>query len=179
MSRAFTLQSRVSSLLLQFRSVCASNPSNSLCALVRSSTSLREVGVAKDEARSRIATEAQHGALEQLELLSKQVESPLQRLEHALHPWVAFVIVPVFALANAHVHLPSGFDVILGSTGRMGRSPGSRCRKAPGHSPVRVVSNKDRDRHHAERGRLDSDCWSCDAGWCRLYNGNLRDRVGI
>ena len=62
-----------------------------------------------------LTTEAQHGALEELEHLSKQVESPLQRLEHALHPWVAFVIVPLFALANAHVHLPSGFDVILES----------------------------------------------------------------
>ena len=39
----------------------------------------------------------------------------MQRLEHALHPWVAFVIVPLFALANAHVHLQSGFDVIFAS----------------------------------------------------------------
>ena len=30
-------------------------------------------------------------------------ESPALRLEHALHPWVAFLIVPVFALANAGV----------------------------------------------------------------------------
>jgi NhaA family Na+:H+ antiporter len=29
--------------------------------------------------------------------------SPLQRLEHGLHPWVGFVIVPLFALANAGV----------------------------------------------------------------------------
>ena len=62
-----------------------------------------------------LTTESQHGALEELEELSKQVESPLQRLEHALHPWVAFVIVPLFALANAHVHLQSGFDVIFAS----------------------------------------------------------------
>ncbi|OAI54606.1 sodium:proton antiporter [Planctomycetaceae bacterium SCGC AG-212-F19] len=31
--------------------------------------------------------------------------SPLERLEAALHPWVAFVIMPVFALANAGVPL--------------------------------------------------------------------------
>ena len=31
--------------------------------------------------------------------------SPVDRLEHALHPWVAFVIMPVFALANAGVRL--------------------------------------------------------------------------
>lgn len=35
--------------------------------------------------------------------------SPLDRLESALHPWVAFVVVPLFALANAgvRVDLPS------------------------------------------------------------------------
>jgi len=30
-------------------------------------------------------------------------KSPLHRLEHALHPWVAFLIVPLFGLANAGV----------------------------------------------------------------------------
>lgn len=31
--------------------------------------------------------------------------SPLKRLEHGLHPWVAFAIVPLFAFANAGVSL--------------------------------------------------------------------------
>ena len=30
-------------------------------------------------------------------------ERPLERLEHALHPWVAFAILPIFAFANAGV----------------------------------------------------------------------------
>jgi NhaA family Na+:H+ antiporter len=34
--------------------------------------------------------------------------SPLRRLEHALHPWVAWGIMPVFALANAGVTVPAG-----------------------------------------------------------------------
>ncbi|MHC4178524.1 MAG: Na+/H+ antiporter NhaA, partial [Planctomycetota bacterium] len=40
----------------------------------------------------------------------------LEYLEHALHPWVGFVIMPVFALANAGVpfHLPDlGDDVAI------------------------------------------------------------------
>ncbi|TKG97157.1 Na+/H+ antiporter NhaA [Puteibacter caeruleilacunae] len=32
-----------------------------------------------------------------------EVMSPLQRLEHHLHPWVAYAIVPLFAFANAGV----------------------------------------------------------------------------
>jgi NhaA family Na+:H+ antiporter len=32
-------------------------------------------------------------------------DSPLHRLEHGLHPWVAFAIVPLFAFANAGVSL--------------------------------------------------------------------------
>jgi NhaA family Na+:H+ antiporter len=32
-------------------------------------------------------------------------QSPMERLEHALLPWVDFMIMPVFALANAGVHL--------------------------------------------------------------------------
>lgn len=34
--------------------------------------------------------------------------SPLARLEHALEPWVAFAILPLFALVNAGLRLPWG-----------------------------------------------------------------------
>ncbi len=33
--------------------------------------------------------------------------SPNERLQHRLHPWTSYVIVPVFALANAGIHLDS------------------------------------------------------------------------
>ncbi|RIA44552.1 sodium/proton antiporter (NhaA family) [Hephaestia caeni] len=40
--------------------------------------------------------------------------SPLHRLEHALHPWVAFAIVPLFGFANAGVDLSGmGLDTLL------------------------------------------------------------------
>lgn len=42
---------------------------------------------------------------EQFHFATWEAVSPLHRLEAALHPWVAFVIMPVFALANAGVTL--------------------------------------------------------------------------
>jgi len=39
-------------------------------------------------------------AVQALELACHDVETPLQRLMHALHPWVAFLILPLFAMGN-------------------------------------------------------------------------------
>jgi len=36
---------------------------------------------------------------------ARETVSPLEYIEHALHPWVAFVVMPIFALANAGVTL--------------------------------------------------------------------------
>ena len=47
-------------------------------------------------------------ALLQMERLSRDSASPLDRLEHLLHPWVSYAIMPVFALANAGVPLSGG-----------------------------------------------------------------------
>ncbi|MCL1594437.1 MAG: Na+/H+ antiporter NhaA [Actinomycetia bacterium] len=51
-------------------------------------------------------------ALELAEVAKASV-SPLDRLEHALHPWSSFVIVPLFALANAGVRF-IGADASVG-----------------------------------------------------------------
>ena len=50
----------------------------------------------------------QRHAVHALEQACEQVTQPLYRIEHALHPWVAFGIMPVFALANAGVGLGGG-----------------------------------------------------------------------
>jgi Na+:H+ antiporter, NhaA family len=48
-------------------------------------------------------SESNESVVRTLERLCVSVQPPLQRLEHALHPWVAFVIVPLFALGNAGI----------------------------------------------------------------------------
>ena len=42
-------------------------------------------------------------ALQELQKKITDVWMPLQRLEHLLHPWVAFGVMPIFAFANAGV----------------------------------------------------------------------------
>lgn len=43
--------------------------------------------------------------IDELESWTEQFQSPLQHLEHKLHNWVAYVIMPIFAFANAGVTL--------------------------------------------------------------------------
>jgi NhaA family Na+:H+ antiporter len=54
---------------------------------------------------SVLLTKQQQMFIQALEERCELVESPLQRLEHALHPLVIFGIMPIFALANAGVKL--------------------------------------------------------------------------
>lgn len=48
-------------------------------------------------------TQKQLNIMEGINLDTKRAMPPLQRLEHALHPIVNFIILPIFALANAGV----------------------------------------------------------------------------
>lgn len=45
-----------------------------------------------------------------LEMACHNVETPLQRLERVLHPWVAYLILPLFALGNAGLSF-EGMDI--------------------------------------------------------------------
>ncbi|MBA3474840.1 MAG: Na+/H+ antiporter NhaA [Rubrobacter sp.] len=60
-----------------------------------------------------LCNEERQGALHALNRANEDVEPPLQELEHALHPWVVFAIMPLFALANAGVLLGEDFTSTL------------------------------------------------------------------
>jgi NhaA family Na+:H+ antiporter len=60
------------------------------------------------------ARQEQQHAVFGLEKACNEVEPPMTRLEHALHPWVAFAIMPVFALANAGILIGDDFLSSLG-----------------------------------------------------------------
>jgi NhaA family Na+:H+ antiporter len=55
-----------------------------------------------------VLTHRQIEILDDLEDWTQRVQSPLQHLEHKLHNWVAWIIMPLFALANAGVNVTSG-----------------------------------------------------------------------
>ncbi|MDF3027227.1 MAG: nhaA [Fluviicola sp.] len=56
-----------------------------------------------------LTTEEQHEIIQDIKSLCKDAETPLQKLENNLHPWVAFVIMPLFALANAGMVVNGNF----------------------------------------------------------------------
>lgn len=56
-------------------------------------------------ATQMLTDEAQQSIVLELEDLCEQVQAPLQKLEHQLHGWVTWLIMPIFALANAGVAL--------------------------------------------------------------------------
>lgn len=62
-----------------------------------------------------ILNEKQIHYVNDLESWTDKLQSPLQQLEHRLHYWVAILILPVFALANAGVV----FDVAVGIDWRL------------------------------------------------------------
>jgi len=71
---------------------------------IKSGTSLL-AQMGKMPSESSIAEKDKHmqSSVETLEANCMEVISPLQRLEHALHPWVAYLIVPLFAFSNAGI----------------------------------------------------------------------------
>jgi len=61
-----------------------------------------------NQQKSAMTDEDQQIAVEALEDACEKVQAPLHRLEQGLHPWVTFLIMPLFALANAGVALGAG-----------------------------------------------------------------------
>jgi NhaA family Na+:H+ antiporter len=62
-----------------------------------------------DSAAPRGTERVDHDALA-LSAIAKESVPPLNRIEEALHPWSSFVVVPIFALANAGVRF-AGVDL--------------------------------------------------------------------
>jgi Na+:H+ antiporter, NhaA family len=67
-----------------------------------------------------LTNEERQAALHALNHATYELEPPLHELEHTLHPWVVFAIMPLFALANAGVALGGGIAEALRSPVALG-----------------------------------------------------------
>jgi Na+:H+ antiporter, NhaA family len=52
---------------------------------------------------------AQYKVIEKINRLTKAAGTPLQKLEHQLHPWISYLVMPLFALSNSGITLHADF----------------------------------------------------------------------
>jgi NhaA family Na+:H+ antiporter len=76
--------------------------------LDRASRHLQEFEEGSEFRRARLMNSAQENAIHGLEQAAEHVQAALARFEHAVHPWVTYGILPLFALANAGVRVVGG-----------------------------------------------------------------------
>ncbi len=67
-----------------------------------------------------LLTHHQLHIIDRIRFYSRAALTPLQRLEHAMHPLVAFVVMPIFALANAGITFSGSFGQNLISNVSLG-----------------------------------------------------------
>lgn len=81
--------------------------------VARSGEILDDIRRINDGGETILTSAAKQAAVQTLERSCEQVETPMQRIEHALVPWVQNLIMPVFALANAGVALGGQVGSVL------------------------------------------------------------------
>jgi NhaA family Na+:H+ antiporter len=94
----------IAGVLIAF-TIPARNRINAETFIQRADAILHELDPAEEHPTLMLTDELQQQAVIELEELCEQVQAPLQKMEHSLHNWVQFLIMPIFALANAGVAL--------------------------------------------------------------------------
>ncbi|MGI8510028.1 MAG: Na+/H+ antiporter NhaA [Gemmatimonadaceae bacterium] len=115
-----------------------------------------------------LTNEPSQEALHRLEQLCEQAQPPLHRLEHALHGLVAFGIMPLFALANAGVHLSGDIGAALSSRVTLGVMLGLVLGKPIGVTVVSWLSV-----------RAGVAAKPADASWRMLHNVSWLGGIGF
>ena len=116
-----------------------------------------------------IADEGEQATLLEVSRLAKEGVSPLARLQSLLHPWTSFLILPLFALANAGVRLV-GTDIgsVLGDNVTIGIIVGLVLGKPVGVMAASFITVK------LGLGRLPRAC-----GWLEMAGVGMLAGVGF
>ena len=100
------------------------SPANLHVLLTQVASLLRTIEIPEQWRRDVGLEGRQQAEVGVLEAIVNRLQSPSQHLEHVLHPWTTYVVLPIFALANAGVHItgeavgdllnPIGLGIVLG-----------------------------------------------------------------
>ncbi len=113
-------------------------------------------------------TDEQSHRVDNIQSACKEISSPLQRLEHTLHPYVSFFIMPLFALANAGIKLEGNIIDALSSNIALGVMAGLFFGKQFGILLFTWIGVK------LKLGKLPSDL-----GWPHIYGLGALAGVGF
>jgi NhaA family Na+:H+ antiporter len=96
----------------------------------------------RDLLASPLDDEVGHGCIRHIEEKLEDLEAPLQRFIHMLHPWVAFFVMPLFALANSGVYLREMTVSDVGGSVALGTAVGLALGKPVGIVLATVLALK-------------------------------------
>jgi NhaA family Na+:H+ antiporter len=65
-------------------------------------------------------SDRRQAAAHALEAIAERMQSPAQRLEHSLTPWATYLVLPIFALANAGVAISTDLGALLSNRVALG-----------------------------------------------------------
>ena len=81
--------------------------------LVKGTALLHRFGQALSSDQPHLANRERQQIASHMKTVVTDVKTPLQQLEHAPHPWMTVVVMPLFALANAGVTMDSSVGTML------------------------------------------------------------------
>lgn len=93
-----TLAGVIAALTVPANSLCQANP---FVRRMRHLTNKFET--VQEDHKHIMQNNEQQKILQSMENFVHCMESPLQRMEHNLHIWISFLVIPIFALANAGI----------------------------------------------------------------------------
>lgn len=118
-----------------------------------------------------------HTAIHTLEAQCELIQSPLHRIEHYLHPWVSFVVMPLFAFANAGVRILGNGGSAMQHPATLGAALGLFIGKPLGICLVAWLSAKTRLAQRPSDlswGQIFGASWICGIGFTMsLFIANL------